>query len=119
MTTLPRSVQAMSLTISDTNAHTSDEVYLGGALGSTLQLVTTGTLAGAWAVTARSHPDATQATVTSAFTPAIAAVSSGGSNQMTIVPAAFFDIQVSFTATSGTGIASVYVQVGNSDRFGR
>jgi hypothetical protein len=119
-----------SIAIVDTTPAVSPYGFIGRQSALGMQLVTTGTLAGSWKVevscsptavpTANTDPTTSAKTptlaavnddpsdITSAFTPTIGTVSSGGSSQYvqcSPLNAGYF--RATFTATSGAGTARV------------
>lgn len=126
----PGLVVLMDATVTTTTPAVSAYAFIGRQQQLGMQLVTTGTLAGSWKVevscsptavtTQNTDPTTSAATptiaalnddpsdITSAFSPTIGTVSSGGSSQyVQCAPLNAGYVRATFTATSGSGQARV------------
>jgi hypothetical protein len=99
-----------ALSISDTAAHPSAGFSILQYNYAGLQLNTTGTLVGAWTIQVSNDTGQTWSDITTGFTPSIAAVAASPSSQFAqCVPIVVQMIRVTFTATSGSGVASASI----------
>jgi len=126
----PGLIVLSDITVTDTTPAVSPYGFIGRQSALGMQLVTTGTLAGAWkvevscsptaVVTANTDPTTSAATptlaavnddpsdITTAFTPTIAAVLTGGTSQyVQCSPLNAGYVRATFTATSGSGHARI------------
>ena len=114
-----------ALTISDTTPHVSNSIDLRRYDRVSFQLITTGTLDGAWKVEISNNvvnsgsgaygqvaATGTWTDITSGFSPAIASVdhtNAATQSQYAQADIRIRAIRVTFTGTAGTGAVSVYI----------
>lgn len=116
--------KVLSATIANTTPVPSSVIPLEEWDTTGCQLITTGSLVGAWTIAISNdytgasngpvYSDAagnagTWTDITAAFNPAIAAVSSAGSQAVVMTTMPFKKAQITFTATSGSGTAVALV----------
>lgn len=122
-------VVAMDATVTDTTPAVSQYIFIGKQAALGMQLVTTGSLTGAWKIevscsptavtTSNTDPTTSASTptiaafnddpsdITSAFSPSIASVSAASSQYVQCTPLNAGYVRATFTATGGSGHARV------------
>ena len=104
-----------NVSISDTNPHSSSGFQILQYNYVGLQLNTSGSLVGSWKIEVSNDTGQTWADITTGFTPSIAAVAASPSSQFAqCVPIVVQMIRATFTASSGSGVASASICIRGS-----